>query len=253
MQSNFTFSYIIGYRHNIERLQNLRRVLEWVNGFSNVEVILVEQDTHSKISNLSLKAKHIFIRSKMPYNRSWAFNVGLKYCTAPIVVFGDSDLIMDPNQFIAGLQALQNFDMVSPYNSVLDLTKQESMLPLNQLLSINRPGRGENDNQKINISGGIAMFKTDAIYKIAGWNEDFWQWGGEDDFQTMKVKNFLTWTELQARCYHLYHERVAPDQKMYQRNLQLLQKASTMTKEQLQKVILNQMSKIGFKNKCDNF
>jgi predicted glycosyltransferase involved in capsule biosynthesis len=253
MNSNYTFTYIIGYRHNLERLQNLRRVLDWINGFARVEVLLVEQDTHSKISHLNLKAKHIFTKSDMPYNRSWAFNVALKHANSNIIVFGDSDLVMAPNQFIDGLQAIQTYEMVSPYHSVVDLTAQESNLPLEQVININRPGRGETDNQKINISGGIAMFRRDAIQKIAGWNEDFWSWGGEDDFQTMKVEKLLSWTELKAKCYHLYHARVQPDMKWYQRNLQILQKASTMDKEQLQKLILNQIPKIGMKNKCDNF
>jgi predicted glycosyltransferase involved in capsule biosynthesis len=253
MEPYYAFTYVIGYRHNLERLQNLKRVLDWINGFARVEVLLVEQDTHSKISHLDIKAKHIFTRSDMPYNRSWAFNVALKHANSNIIVFGDSDLVMEPNQFIAGLQAIQNYEMVSPYHSVVDLTAQESNLPLEQIININRPGRGETDNQKINISGGIAMFRREAIQKIAGWNEDFIGWGGEDDFQTMKVKNFLTWTELQARCFHLYHERGMPDQKWYKRNLELLSKTSQMDKSQLQKVILNQLPKIGMKNKYDNF
>lgn len=253
MSSNYSFTYVIGYRHNLERLQNLRRVLDWINGFGGVEVLLIEQDTHSKIKQLNLKAKHIFTKSDMPYNRSWAFNVAMKWANSDIIVFGDSDLIMEPNQFIEGLKAIQNFDMVSPYHSVVDLTQQESNFPLEQMININRPGRGETDNQKINISGGIAMFRRDAIQRIGGWNEDFIGWGGEDDFQTMKVKNFLSWTELKARCFHLYHKREQPDQKWYQRNLQILQKTSTLNKDQLQKMILNQMPKIGMKNKYDNF
>ena len=253
MSSKYSFTFVIGYRHNLERLNNLRRVLDWINGFGGVEVLLIEQDTHSKIKHLNLKAKHIFTRSNMPYNRSWAFNVAMKWANSDIIVFGDSDLIMEPNQFIEGLKALQNFEMVSPYHSVVDLTAQESNLPLENIININRPGRGETDNQKINISGGIAMFRRDAIQRIGGWNEDFIGWGGEDDFQTMKVKNFLSWTELKARCFHLYHSRPQPDQKWYQRNLQLLQKVSTLNKDQLQKMILNHIPKIGWKNKYDNF
>ncbi len=254
MNSNYAFTYVIGYRHSLERFKNLKRVLEWITGFSNAEILLIEQDTHSKISHLNLGViKHIFIKSKMPYNRSWAFNVAIKHCNSPVIVFGDSDLIMNPDDFIKGLQSLQQYEMVSPYHTVIDLTREESGLPFNQLLEIKRPGRGETDNQKINISGGISMFKLDSIMKIAGWNEDFWEWGGEDDFQTIKIKNFLSWTELQAKCYHLYHERRAPDQKWYQRNLQILQKTSQMDKSQLEKMILTQMPKIGAKNKCDNF
>lgn len=251
MNQPYAFTYVIGYRHRMDRLQNLKRVLEWINGFNGVEVLIVEQDTHSKIKNLNLKAKHIFVKSNMPYNRSWAFNVALKYANSPLLVFGDSDLVMNPNEFIEGLKALQEYEMVSPYYSVVDLTQQESGLDFNQILQINRPGRGENDNQKINISGGIAMFRRDAIARIGGWNEDFIGWGGEDDFQTMKVKNFLKWTELKYRCFHLYHAKEQPDMKWYQRNLQILNSTAKFTKEELSKQINMSLQKIGMINKYD--
>ena len=248
-----SFTFIIGYRHKPDRLYNLRRTLDWVNGFSNSQVILVEQDKHTKISHLNLKCEHIFVKSMAPYNRSWAFNVGLKYAKSNIIVFGDSDLIMKPDDFINAIRSMSEYEMVSPYSSVLDLTPQESNLPLEEIVKINRPGRGETDNQKINISGGIAIFSKDAIYKIGGWSEDFFSWGGEDDFQTIKVHNFLKWAELKAKCYHLFHNREAPDPIHYQRSLSILQKASTMSKEDLQKSINMSLTKIGMKNKLDNF
>lgn len=251
MNQPYAFTYVIGYRHRMDRLSNLKRVLEWINGFNGVEVLLIEQDRHSKIKNLNLKAKHIFVKSDMPYNRSWAFNIALKYAQSPILVFGDSDLMMNPNEFIEGLKSLQTHEMVSPYYSVVDLTQQESGLDFNQILQINRPGRGENDNQKINICGGIAMFRRDAISRIAGWNEDFISWGGEDDFETMKVKNFLSWTELKYRCYHLYHAKEQPDMKWYQRNLQILNNAAKFTKEDMAKHINMTIPKIGMINKYD--
>jgi predicted glycosyltransferase involved in capsule biosynthesis len=143
--------------------------------------------------------------------------------------------------------------MVSPYNSVVDLTQQENGLSIQQIIEINRPGRGETDNQKINISGGIAMFRKDALVKIGGWSESFIGWGGEDDFQTLKVKNFLTWTELKARCYHFWHQKQQPDAINYQKTLQILNQANSMTKEQLKNTINNSIKTIGMKNKYDTF
>lgn len=247
------FTYIIAYRHKMDRLQNLKRVLDWINGFSGVEVIIVEQDKHSKISHLNLKARHIFTRSNLPFNKSHAFNVGTRYAKTDIIVFGDSDLIMHPDSFINALNTLQNYEMVNPYNSVIDLTHQENSLPLEQIVKINRPGRGETDIQKVPLCGGICLFRRGALARIAGWNEDFIGWGGEDDFESIKVKHFLTWTELQAKCYHLYHEKNIPDSKFYQRNLQLLNKYAVYTKDQHQKAINSLHTKVGIKNKYDNF
>jgi predicted glycosyltransferase involved in capsule biosynthesis len=253
MNPKYSFTFIIGYRHIPDRLKNLRRTIDWVNAFSGSQVIVVEQDENSKIENLNLRCQHIFVKSEMPYNRSWAFNIGLKYAKSEIIVFGDSDLIMNPDDFINGLKAMNEYEMVSPYHSVVDLTPEESNMDLQSIVNINRPGRGETDNQKINISGGIAIFRRDAILKIGGWSEDFIGWGGEDDFQTIKVNHFLKWVELKARCYHLYHQRSQPDKRFYQRSLSILKKADNMPKDELWRTIESSRSKIGMLNKYADY
>lgn len=252
LMGQYSFTYVIGYRHKMDRLSNLKRVLDWINGFNGAEVLLIEQDKHSKIKHLNLKAKHIFLKSDRPYNKSWSFNVAIKQAQSNIIVYADSDLIMDPNQFIEGLKSLQQYEMVNPYKSVIDLNAQESQLQLDHMIKIDRPGRGENDHQKVPLCGGICMFRKDAITKIGGWNEDFIGWGAEDDFVSVKVKNFLSYTELSNKCYHLYHTRENPDMNLYQRNLQLLQKLGALSKEDLTKTINNSIQKIGMKNKYDN-
>ena len=250
---NYSFTYIIGYRHTPDRLNNLRRSLDWINCFAGVDVIVVEQDSHSKISHLNLRCRHIFLKSKDLYNRSWAFNVGTKYAKSNVIVFSDSDLLMDPNKFIEGLKSLERYEMVNPYSSVVDLDPRESSLPLEEITSIERAGRGENDHQKVPLCGGICMFRKDAINKIGGWNEDFIGWGGEDDFQTIKVKNFLTHIELPNKCYHLFHNRTQPDMTAYQRTLQLLQTLSNLSKEDLVKYINKSIGKNGMKNSHDDY
>ena len=253
MKFPYNFTYIISYRHSMERLNNLKRTLEWINAFSGSEVIVVEQDKHSKLKEMVLPCRHIFIRSNMPFNKSWGFNVGLKYANSNIIIFGDSDLIMDPQEFIKSVKMVDEYEMINPYSSVIDLNYQESNLSMEQIMQISRPGRGETDIQKVPLCGGICIFRRDAIQRIGGWHEDFIGWGGEDDFQSVKVKAFLKWHENQAKCYHLYHERNAPDMKWYQRNLQLLQKLSPMSNEDLRKVINNVAPKSGMNNKYDNF
>ncbi len=248
-----SFTYIIGYRHKPDRLNNLRRVLDWINCFLGVDVIVIEQDKHSKIGHLNLKCRHIFLKSNDPYNKSWSFNVATKYAKSNVIVFGDSDLIMDPNKFIEGLKLLEQYEMVNPYSSVIDLDARESNLQLDQLFLIDRPGRGQNDHQKVPLCGGICMFRKDTINKIGGWNEEFIGWGGEDDFQSIKVKNFLTHTEIPNKCYHLFHNREQPDMPSYQRNLQLLQTLSNLSKEDLIKSINKNLAKNGMKNSHDDY
>ncbi len=253
MDNNYvSFTYIISYRHSSERLNLLKRTLEWINGFSNSQVILVEQDRHSKIANLSLtlNCEHIFIKSDKPFNRSWGFNVGYKYAKSNVVVFGDSDIIMGPNDFINSIKLLQQYEVVSPYNSVIDLNPQENNLSFGDILKISRPGRGDNDNQKINMSGGIVIFRKDSIMKIGGWPEEFWGWGGEDDFQTMKIEKLLTWYVNKAKCYHLYHNKAIIESSDYNNNLAILNKFVNMDKNNFIKYINSVIPKVGRLNKC---
>ena len=250
MNKSHSFSFIIGYRHSPDRLNTLKRVIDWLVGFGGVQIIIVEQDIHSKLDTLTLKGiKHIFTKSNMPYNRSWAFNVGLKYANTDVIVFGDSDIIVEPQDLINSLRLIEKYDCVSPYNVVLDLTQQETGFSIEDIKRIQRPGRGEIDNQKINLCEGIVIYKKEAIYKIGGWCEDFIGLGGEGGYQEHKTKNLLTHYESTGKCYHLWHHRVESDKKWYPRNLELLNKLVSLQGQELIKQINMSAPKIGLKNK----
>jgi len=244
-------TYVIAYQHKPDRLHNLKRVLEWLTPFQGLNVVIVEQDKKSKISELNLRAKHIFLKTDLPFNKAWAFNVALRYCDTPIIIYGDSDLIMHPQAFLQAVQTLDFYDCVNPYNSVIDLTPQEGMMDLNSILQINRIGRGEaaDDIQKVPMMGGIFMMKKEAFYKIGGHNEDFIGWGAEDNYLDVMVKNFLTHTTLPNKCYHFYHEKSKIDMKLYQRNMEILNHFSNASKQQLQNHINLVLPKIGHLNK----
>ena len=251
MNNGHSFTYIIGYRHKPDRLQNLRRVLDWINGFAGADVIVVEQDTHSKISHLNLRCRHLFLKSDKPYNKSWSFNYANKIAKKNIIVFADSDLIMNPNHLIESLKQIETYEMVNPYKSVIDLDTNETGLQLEQVLQINRPGRGETDHQKVPICGGICIFRRESIIKIAGWNENFVGWGAEDDFVSLKVQQFLNWKQMEHKCYHLFHNREQPNMTEYQKNLNLLQQLTKLEKEEIWKISHKDVTKNGLKNKYE--
>jgi len=244
-------TYVIGYRHSLDRMIHLRKVLEWISSFSNIDIILVEQDKYSKISHIAIPGRHIFVKNEGPYNRAWAFNVALKYNKNPIIAFGDSDIIMKPEDFVASVNMLKEYEVVSPYSSVLDLTPEENNYSFAQLVAIKRPGRGETDNQKINLCGGIVIFRTESILKIGGWAENYFVgWGGEDDFQTFKVKKLgLTYKEMPYKCFHFNHAKQNIDEKAYHTMLLTLQQLMNLDEPKLQAHINSTLPKIGMINK----
>jgi glycosyltransferase involved in cell wall biosynthesis len=231
---------------------NLKRVLEWLAPFSNLDVCIVEQDKHSKISELNLRARHIFIKNNTGhFNKSWAYNVAAKQCDTPVLIFGDADMIMHPNDIIKATQLILNsdYDFVNPYNSVIDLTPQESVMDMNSILQINRAGRGEKTIEKCPITGGVFLIKRNAYLKIGGSCEDFFGWGGEDDQLEIKVLKMLTYINLEAKSYHFHHTKAQIDPELYKRNLSILNHYANLSKEHLQQHINMVIPTIGKLNK----
>lgn len=239
-----SFTYIIGYRHSLEKVNSLRKVLDWINGFTNVDVLIIEQDTHSKISHLPLKARHIFLKSDKPYNKSWGFNVGTKLSKSNIIVFSDLS-IMEPNQFIEGIKMIENYEMVSPYKKLISLQPNESGMQLIDILGVDRFGK-----DKL-ISEGLCIFRKDSIQKIGGWPEDLIG-SGEDEFLSKKVKQFLNWTEIDQKGYQFYNNNTT-NPTLQQRNLQILQTLNNLSKEDLVKSINLSLPKIALINRYDTF
>jgi glycosyltransferase involved in cell wall biosynthesis len=247
------FSYIIAYKHNSERLENLKRVVDWVKSLGDIELILVEQDDSPKLPELvNIDFKYKFIENKLPFNKSWAFNIGWKMSTSDIIVFGDSDLIMSDKEFLDAIQELNEYEVVNPYNKVIDLFSEESRMNLEELSKIEREFRGEKDIQKTPIAGGIIAFKSDSLEKVGGWCEEFIGWGGEDDFQSLKIKMFLKWKEFDNRCYHLFHTRVTPYKEFYFRNLNILNQLGSLNALQMRNYIDSTKDTIADEDKLKN-
>ena len=239
------FSYIICYRHQPDRYQNLLKTINYLRDNFNLELILVEQDKESKIPDPSLFDQHIFTYSERPFNRSWAFNVGALNSKTHKVYFGDCDLICPKSQMDKSVELLNEKGCVSPYSKVVDLQPHESQkVNLESWEKISRTGR-----DGINLTGGIVGFRKDEFTKIAGWCEDFEGWGGEDDFQTWKVKNWLQWEEVPGNVYHLWHTRPQIDPKFYSKNLSILHSISKRNPQDVVNWINNSKNIIGNENK----
>lgn len=237
------FTYVIPFRFRADRIIPLRRVIDLISGFPGSEIIIVEQDTHSKISHLNLRAKHIFIKSELPFNKSWAFNVALKRIFSPVVVFADADFIMNPNELIESLKSLEGFDCVIPTSNIVSLSQQESSGDLNYIFSIKRPGL------KQSMTDGCVIFKRESIQKIAGWNEDFIGVSQENQFQDIKIKSILNYKQMDFTGYHLFHRQDLPDFTFAQRNNQIMETYKDGNPNNLNQHIQMTFPKIGWMNK----
>jgi hypothetical protein len=250
------FTYIIAYRHSEDRFKNLQLVLDWL-GNSPRDIIIVESDRDSKLDCLKNKYRftHTFLNNDHPFNKSWCFNVGYKLADTENIVFGDADLIMNKDIFLECVNLLNEYEVINPYRSVLDLTSEETKYyalekKTSWLDTILRPGRGESDNQKVPFCGGIIIFKRSCLDRIGGWIEDFWGWGAEDDAQSYKVFTLETnYFQCKNRSYHLYHPRPMPNPKQYFNNIGTYVKLLKLDKIGLENYIAGVKDEIGDVNK----
>jgi len=244
------FTYIIPFKYTDDRFLTLQKVIENIKNL-NCEVIVIEQGTESILpsKNLLTTQKYIFLNNPYPFNKSWSLNIAWKEATNDIIVFGDADNLIDTNNILSSINEMGDYEFVSPHIRLIDLQPNENGLDSNSIFQIKRPGRGELDHQKLPMCGAMTIFKKEALEKIAGWPEEFFGWGAEDDAMSIKVKHFLKWKEIDNNCYHLYHQRVQPDMRWYQRNLQIYHSYINSTKESLEQYLNTTKPLIGDKNR----
>ena len=244
------FTYIIPFKYTDDRFLTLQKVIDNIKNL-NCEVIVIEQGTESILpsKNLLTTQKYIFLNNPYPFNKSWGLNIAWKEAANDIIVFGDADNLIDTNNILSSISQMDDYEFVSPHIRLIDLNPNENGLDGNFIFQINRPGRGELDHQKLPMCEAMTIFKKEALEKIGGWPEEFFGWGAEDDAMSIKVKHFLKWKEIDNNCYHLYHQRVQPDMRWYQRNLQIYHSYINSTKENLEQYLNTTKPLIGDKNR----
>jgi hypothetical protein len=236
------FTYVIPFKYSRDRIIPLRRTVEWLSGFQGIEVLIIEQDRVSKIAEMNLKAKHIFVESDAPFNKGWAYNIAIRRTVSNVLVFGDADFIMNPNDMIEGLKLLEFFDCVIPTKSVTRLNNMESNADFSQIFNVKR------EEIKLNLCDGISIYKRDTIQKIGGWNEDILGIGYTNRFQDIKIKKMLNYKQLDFTGYHLYHVPTHLDQVLHQRNQSILEYYAKPESDLIQH-INSTVPKSGFLNK----
>lgn len=211
-------AYVIAFRRDRSgaRAANLAAVIEHVSALPNVEIVVVEQDTGSTF-DAPAGVKYHFIAHDGPFNKSWAMNVGFRLTDAPVVGFGDADLIVSLPEMTAAINAVAagDFDAVKPFDRIVDLSEQETAAfreggPLPDPttdLEGNKRGQGE----YLPFCGGLFFVTRELFARAGGYDERFSGWGGEDDALSVKFARLggKLGINAQRACYHLWHERGA--------------------------------------------
>lgn len=244
MPDRIRFTCIIPFRaQSPDRWLNLLATVAWYSGLENTELLVVEQDEQPGIdrSALSEYVRHLFLYNRGPFNKSWAFNVAAMNARGEVLAMVDADVLVEASVLQACFEeCLGGIQAINPYSALLDLDEGRTEL-LRRTGRIE--GRGEDTfnrdykGEYLCFCGGAYVVRRDTYIELGGQDERFVGWGGEDDAMSIKLKllgNIAV--NRNAVAYHLFHApaRHTPEtQRLYQRNLALLEEYRRLTPKDL--------------------
>ncbi len=195
-------------------MSNLEYTLKWYGNHYDkyeYEYIIVYQDTSYKLKLQQdivdlLDPKIVFLYNPSYFNRGWGYNVAAKhYCVSDIVIFADSDIVLDiPENLERGINLIKNgYVLVSPYRGVYFTKKEEKDIVMagNKLKNIK-------SKYPVTMSGGICLVDKNKFNKLSGY-EEYRYYGGEDRSLDVKCLSFFKdkCSMLDGYGIHLYHPK----------------------------------------------
>ncbi|CAG7581314.1 MAG: putative glycosyltransferase [uncultured marine phage] len=245
------FTYIIPFNSSIDDLSNLRKVIKWVNGWNNIQLIVVEHDTNSsKLDIISEPFKLIYIKPKYGvFNKAWAYNAALRVSDSDIVICGDSNTVTNPENLKKGIELLKEYDVVKPYSKTIDIVP--SQLNDFKLMDkeIDAPVLGETGERPIYLCTGITIFKKDALQKMGGWEEKF-EMDCFEEFQTYKVKKLSKWFKLDGKAYSMPSGKPHNDNTVT-KDVNTNNQLKVLSDQHFNNYIMSTYNKLGEKNRYE--
>jgi hypothetical protein len=203
-------AFVIGHRGEA-RADHLLATLRSIAGQqgTQVECVVVEQDVQPRMrTRLPAWVRHVHApppTADMPYCRSWAFNVGVRECRAPLVVLHDNDMLVpaDYARQARGLAA-RGYEAMNLKRFVFYLSQAHTA----RLLA---GAAGFTDEAPLAITqnleaGGSAVITRDAFERIGGMDEAFIGWGGEDNEFWQRCQALKVWPWGRLPIVHCWHE-----------------------------------------------
>ena len=195
-----------------DRLRNIRSTLSYLRYHFDVNIIISEQDTSSKLHDMckAFHCRHIYIETDEFFNRQRGVNLAAREATTPVIAHYDADILLRPQQIIGATEAIISgkAQMVYPYDghfydvptkhfNTIDMSKNLTKVPLEDCTLFNP-----------HSVGGVVMFDREHYWKCGGANESFKSVGYEDNEINERFKKLGTKImRTQWPLWHLTHAR----------------------------------------------
>ncbi len=216
-----SFSIVVAYKDgkNSFRRRNLTAVLDrCMELMPDAEIVVAEQGESEISTKMKPGIRRVHVDDGNRFHKTKLLNEAIKASTADVIVMvdGDSYLNEDAVKSIRdGMAVLRqgHAGIVYPYNGVDYLTEGQTRTLLT----------GGTINSKFSFHGvhiqrqtGLCnMYLKSTWETVGGFDDEFYEWGAEDDAFTYKIKRLVgPVVRLSGYVYHLFHPKV--DTETYQ-------------------------------------
>jgi len=249
-----------------ERAKNIKIITAFYRKtYNNYSVIYIEDDKTKKlpdIINFHENELYIFRYNPGMWNKCWAFNNGIVLAKSNIIAFHDIDVIVSPDQLLETITCLEedkNAGLIYPYNGMFLCVAEAIKNEFATTLTISTFDKYFPENTTVNYDdgnvlvghvssvGGLVLGRRDNLIKAHGYNPNFIGWGYEDNELPARVHRLgFNVTRLNGNKKPLWHmphggPGASPkaDNPNYDRNGQILNYVSSLTKDKLEEYINN--------------
>jgi hypothetical protein len=215
-------SVIIPHR-GVERRELLEvTIRNWATFGDRVEVIVVEQDAESRLKTLPGNTRYLHLPHPVQpaaWHKCYAFNTGAQLARGRILVCHDSDLIV-PSRYVREIDKnllQRGYDVVYPQRFLFYL-KQADTAALLRAGNLEQLRSCTPEMVKQNWVGGTFAIRTEAFWRVGGFDERFTGWTGEDREFYDRCQVLNGWFHGYIPFIHLWHppqaERVSPQKRL---------------------------------------
>lgn len=204
------------HRDDTVRMVNLEACLNAFNDQtadrSSFAITLIEESPSPMIpwSMKSLTDFYSHIGSSSPFNRSRAFNSGVRFlrpAKSSILCLADADLLPDRDFVKRSMGMCYCADVLIPYDVVKYLTKPSSIWARRD-----RGGNGQfatwkYDGVERSSHGGVIFVGVNTYLELGGHNEAFEGWGCEDSDFILRALRRHTVKRGNSVMLHMHHEK----------------------------------------------
>jgi len=168
-----------------DRLRNIKFTLGYLRHHFDLNIIISEQDTESKLKDVceEFDCRHIFIETDEFFNRQRGVNLAAREATTPVIAHYDADILLRPQQIVGAVEAIKSgqAQMVYPYNGHFYDVPEKYFDIINETKDLRNVNLDDCTLFNPHSVGGVVMFDREHYWKCGGANEAFKSVGYEDN------------------------------------------------------------------------